>query len=292
MYVSLFRGEWLKIAGNRWATSFLMWIFPVGMAIISFIAILLALFSDDYAESQRLLGIDPWNETMLSTWQVINNIVGRWIIIAFTAVVFATEYRHGTWKNLITRRSRVTLIVNKYVTVSVFVTVAAVLFSVVAFLGAGAVAVILDIDYGLSNFGDVLPQFLEDYGLQMFTTLAATFISATFAAFAAMLAKNIMASVIVGILLYMLEYVGFFILMGLLSGFLNIDISPVYQFLPSYNLDNITSWVVNGEGLLVSLLEQDYTAHPLGLSLLIVAVWVVLMVSLTVYAFYRQDIST
>jgi hypothetical protein len=292
MITDLFRAEWVKIAGNRWASAFLIGIFPVGAALFVILNILLALLSDNFRLQMQFEGFDPWYVVMVDVWNIVNNVVGRWIIIVFAAFVFAGEYAHGTWKNLVTRRSRVTLILNKFFTLAVFVTSAFVLTSLIAGIGLGIVASILDVDYGLSETGEVLGDFLRDYVVQAFTTLAGTIISASFAALAAMIARNILVASMVGIFFYMLEFAAILIIFGLINWIFEIDLSPVYRLLPSFNLDSITAWVVTGEARIVPVLGSNLEAFSLGVSVLIVVAWVVALVGLTTALFYRQDITT
>jgi len=288
----LFRGEWLKIAGNRWVVIFLIWIFPAAMLLVGVAAILFALLTEDFREAQRLTGVAPWNESLLSTWDIVNNQIGRWVILAFTANIFAGEYTHGTWKNLIIHRRRVTLIINKFVTLAVFVTAAFVAVSIINGIASGILASILDIDYGLSNAGAVMGEFIKDYLLQMFITLTGTFIVASFAALAAMITRNVLASVIVGVIINMVETVGVVFFFGLVDWLLKINLFELYRYLPTYSLENINSWIGFSRGLDTSFAGQEYIAPSLEMSLLVVVLWAFGLVALTAYLFQRQDISS
>lgn len=290
--VNLFYGEWRKITGNRWVTAFLIWIFPASMALLAVGAIVIALLSEDFRTAQRLAGVAPWHESLLETWLLVNNQVGRWVILAFTANIFAGEYQHGTWKNLTIHRRRETLILNKFVTLAVFVTFAFLLVSIMNGIGSGILAAILDINYGLSAAGDVAGDFLREYALQMFTTLTGVFIIAAFAALAAMITKNILASVIVGIIINIAETVGIIFFFGLVKWLLKIDLFGLYIYLPTFNLENIGSWIRTNTPLPIMFEDQAYTAPTLAGSLLIVALWAFGLVAVTAYLFRRQDITT
>lgn len=285
----MFYGEWQKIAGNRWAVSFLIWIFPAAALLVMTGAVLLALFSQDFRTAQLELGINPWNVTLIESWQPVSNEFGRWIIIAFAAFVFAGEYQHGTWKNLITRRSRIRLILNKFLTFSVFVLVAMLLMSIILGIGPGIVAAILGIDYGLGSAGDVMGEFLRDYILQMFVVLTIAFIAACYAAIAAMYTKNVLSSVILGVLLTIAEN-GLLAFIGLIQWLFNIDLLFIYQFTPTYNLANISSWITSGVGH--GVFGDHLPILSLEQSLLIMVVLVIGLISLAVFAFQRQDILT
>ena len=178
----LFRAEWEKIAGNRWNTAFFIWIFPAGVSLFVLGAIFFALGSSEFREA---VPIGHWDVNFLLTWNVTNTPFARWAILAFTAFVFVAEYKSGTWKNLTILRPRSVLILNKFMTLTAYVTLAFMMMSVIHGIGAGIVADIVGTDYGLATMGDKMGGFLEDYALQMFLALTGTFIMAAFAALAA-----------------------------------------------------------------------------------------------------------
>jgi hypothetical protein len=287
----MFRAEWIKIAGNRWVTSFLIWIFPVGALILFTLLSIAVFFSDTLRQETITSGIDPWYTTMLGAWDIVNNEFGRWIILAFTAFVFAGEYQHGTWKNLTPRRSRVILIVNKFITLAVFVVCAFVAMTIIVGIGGWVVASIAGVSYGAVN-GEIVRDFAGDYGLKMFINITATFIAAGYAAVAAMFTRNILASVIVGIIINIAE-TGIILLLALFELVFNRRIYDVYLFTPGYNLANISSWVNNKEGYPVNLGEENMLGpHSLELSLIIIAAWVVGLIAFTAWRFQRQDITS
>lgn len=291
--VSMFRAEWLKISGNRWTVAFLIWVFPIGALILMASAVLIALLSPGFRTEQQMMGIDPWHITLVKAWEIINNpIIGRPAILIFTAIVFAGEYQNGTWKNLIPLRTRVALILNKFVTLAVFITLSFVLMTMIVGVGTGIVAAVMDMDYGLGTVGPVMGDFLGEYFLQMFYVLTSTFIVSCFAALAAMLTRSVVAASIVAILAYFFETLGvilFFLLVDLVTG---LELYQIYRFLPSFNLENIMSWARSGDGLPFVIGEVDYGVLSLEASILIVIAWAVALIALTIWRFQRQDITT
>jgi len=253
--------------------------------------IIAALLSDEFLAEQRAIGVYTWDEALLASWEIVNNIVGRWVIIAFTAWVFASEYKHGTWKNLATRRGRVTLIVNKFITVAVYVTVAFTTMSLIFFFGNWIMSDIVGTDYGLSTAGETMGDFLPDYATNVFLTLSGTLISAAFAAAAAMITKSVFASVIVGIIFYMIEFVGILGIFGLIDLVFRVNLVPLYGYLPSYNLDQIGSRLFTGQPNNFNIGETFFEAPALEISLLIVLAWAVGLVAVTAWLFRRQDIT-
>lgn len=290
--MSLFYGEWQKIAGNRMAVAFFVWIFPIGITVFSLLAIVIALFSEQYRIEQANIGIYPWHQTMLVTWQYSNNVFGRVIILFFTAFVFASEYRHGTWKNLVTRRTRVRLIVNKFIVTSAFVTVSLVATTILAAIWSGVLAAVIGVDYGLGDSGVNLGGFARDYAIQAFTTLTGVFIMSGFAALGAMIGKNVVTSAAFGFFFFMIESAGVIFFFGLVDWLFNINLFRLYAFLPTHNFFNIENHIVNGAGVPLSFGEYYYDPNSMALSLVIIGLWSVGVVGAVSYLFRRQDITT
>ena len=92
--VELFRAEWMKINGNRFMTSFTVWLFPVGVATFLTLALIPALGSDLF-RTQVNAAPPTWTMQTLLPWTVINSIITRMILVAFAADVFAGEYQRG-----------------------------------------------------------------------------------------------------------------------------------------------------------------------------------------------------
>lgn len=284
---NLFRAEWEKIAGNRWAVAFCVWSFPVGMLVFIVAVIVVTLFSKDFRTAQMEVGIAPWNVTMLDAWRFVNTEFVRYIIVVFSAIVFAGEYQYGTWKNLIPRRSRPVLIFNKLLTLGAFVTISFVVMTIISGIGVGIVAGMLGVNYG-SFDSETIREFAGDYLFQMTITLTATLIATTYAAVAAMIARNIVASAIIGIIITLAEQASLLIVL-LVYGLLKINVGFLYHLTPGYNLANISTWVQFDKGFRP---WEGFVPHDLSLSIMIVTVTVVVLIGLTVYLFRRQDITT
>ena len=259
----------------------------MGMLIFLVLAAGFTVLSEDTRTALIQNGIAPWNTTMLDAWRFVNTEFVRYIIVVFSAIVFAGEYQHGTWKNLIPRRTRQTLILNKLLTLGVFVTIAFIAMTIINGIGTGIIAGILGINYGTFD-GGTIRQFAGDYFFQMIITLTATLIAATYAAVGAMIARNIVASAIIGILVTLAEQASLLLIL-LVHALLKIDIGFLYHLTPGYNLANISTWVQFDKGF-----EPWDGFAPLGLatSVVIVVLTVVGLIGLTVYLFRQQDITT
>ena len=294
----LFRAEWLKIAGNRWVAGCLIWIFPIGAVAFMAIAALTLGLSDTARESAQNGGIPTWTDAAVSIWEIPNNPFGRLILLGFAAVVFAGEYQWRTWKNIVPRNRRAMLLLMKFLTLGVFVVTAFVLMSIIWVIGWGLLAQIANADYRPSVTGKVVSDFAEDYTIQASLTFTSTVIAAGYAALAGMVTRSILGGVLVSFGITLAES-------GLILGLMFVGwlldmprIVHVYQYMPFYNMTNVTSWVRDnipldmrpfGEG-------HEYSSimfsDSLAFSLAVLAAWVIGLYLLIAFMFQRQDITT
>jgi ABC-type transport system involved in multi-copper enzyme maturation permease subunit len=289
---NLFRAEWDKIAGNRWAAGFLIWVFPVGVFVFGAIYLVMVLLVDDV---RRQIADWQWTTSFLGTWSFPNNFLGRLFIVAFTAIIFAGEYQYGTWKNLVPRRRRVVLILNKYLVLAAFVLVAFVTMSLIAGFGGGILVRTAGGDYGPVLTGEVLGDFAREYSLQMFLTFAGTLIAVGLASLAAMFTRSMLASLMAAAVVLIAEAASI-VFVFLLDQWLDWHwLYDLYKLTPGYNLDNILAWVMRGTGALPPIVQFNgipFDPNSLGVSVLILLGWIVALVTLTTWLFSRQDITS
>lgn len=288
--LELFRAEWRKITGNRLATGLLILVFPVGAAAVLTFTIVLALLSSDFRAS---VAANPpaWTDQFMFAWNVVNSEIGRLLVLAFAAVLFAGEYQWGTWKNIVPRRSRVSLILVKFLAVSVFVLLSFTAMSLVTGIGAGIVVVIAGGQYGPPLTSDAVSSFVHSYLLQAATAFTSALIASGYTALAAILTRSIIASAIVGLVITFGELV-ILAALGLLSILLNIpSLTNGYLLTPGYNLSNISQWGSEGIGYSIRMLAGPIGPLSVAASLVVIAAWVVGLVALTSLAFRRQDIT-
>ena len=246
-YTNLFRAEWEKIAGHRWVVGLLMWIFPMGALGILAIMLLVAIFASPEIQQNFGLasvgtGVD-WTEIMLGAWSIPNEMFGRIFLIAFTAVLFAGEFQWGTWKNLLPRRTRVPLILNKFVTLGAFAVISFGATSLIAGLG-----IFLPVKIAGGHYGPPLAEalqagFLRDYAVQAASTFTATIIAAGYAALGAMITRSILGSIMIGIGLMLTEFLSLGILGLIGSLFGKPEVLALFQLTPAYNLSNVASQI-------------------------------------------------
>jgi ABC-2 type transport system permease protein len=290
MWVRLFRAEWYKIVGNRRATGCMIWIFPLLAILITILALIATLLSSSFREGVVL---DPplWTEMAIIPWLIPNNPLGRGLLLGFTAVLFAGEYQWNTWKVIVPRSQRVPLILVKFLTVAVFIVFAFTLMTILWTLGIGLVAAVAGASYGPTLNSDVLSQFGEDYGLQMFYAFMSTIIAAGFASIAAMITRSILGSAIAGIVIAIGETM-LFLPLYLIASLLDMEeILHVYRFVPSYNLINLFTWLTGETPGGFELPSGEIIVDSQLFSAMVLVGWVIGLVTLTVYLFNRQDIT-
>lgn len=294
--LSLYQAELQKTVGNRWVTGFLLWIFPIGALGVVIIMAILTLLFDNF--SAGFFGNAPqWTSTMISVWTFPTNIIGQMILIGLTATVFAGEYQWGTWKNVIPRQRRFALIGIKFLVLGTLVVFAFVLMSIIMGLGYGVIAAIADVAYGPALTAEVVKEFLEDYTLQAVLAFITVLITAIYAAFTAMLMRSILGGVLVGLVLIIVEPIIATLFLPISYVLEWKNLLHVIRFTPTYNVNNISSWVRFDQPstMFSSVFDAGGLAIPadgIGFSLIILTTWVVWGIGLILWLFERQDISS
>lgn len=294
--VSLFRAEWQKTVGHRWATGFLIWIFPVGAAAFVVLMGVLALISESMRDS--LVWETPlWTTTMISAWTFPNNLFGRMFLIGYTAFVFGGEYQWGTWKNTVPRRKRAALIGVKFVVLATLVVTAFGLMSIVLGLGRWWHTAVAGVAYGPEMTTAVVGDFLRDYGLQAGLTFVSVLITAVIAALAAMIMRAILGGVMVGLGIAIVEPLTMALMVGVARWLDTASVLHVVRFTPTYNIENITSWVqwdmaFNLLETPFGWFEQTAPVDGVSFSLGVLLAWVVVGIGAILLLFQRQDITT
>jgi hypothetical protein len=289
MWVKLFRAEWYKITGHRWATGCMIWVFPALAILVVIFGLFAAMVSTSFRENYEA---NLWTDLAIIPWFIPNNPLGRGLLIGFTAVLFAGEYQWNTWKVIVPRSQRIPLILVKFFAVALFVVFAFILMSIIWGLGGGLLALATGTSYGpaLDN-RDVLSDFAKDYGLQMLYAFISTMIAAGYASLAAMITRSILGSAITGIIVAIGETM-LLVPLYLLASLFDIDsIFHIYRFLPSYNLLNLLSWLSGETPEGLELPSGKMLVDSQLFSEVVLVCWVIGLISLTAYLFQRQDIT-
>ncbi|MFW5691330.1 MAG: hypothetical protein ACOCXZ_02405 [Chloroflexota bacterium] len=289
----LFRAEWDKLAANRLIAVLFVWIFPLGTLVLSSLAIVIALLSEDYRQQLLLQGISPWDGALLYTWGIVNSEVGRSVVVVFAAIVFTGEYQFGTWKQITTRQPRGLLIGVKWLTLIAYVLTAFITMSLIHAVASGILASIVGLDFGTvtaARLNDFLLEYMQRLGLGLALVLIAT----GYAAIAALISRTIVIAVGTGVILIIAEQVSI-VFFALLEELLGINLIWLYRLTPGFNLANLGTWAISDRPLL-PFQGGDLAAgfSPVGwaASATIVVIWVALLTGITSAHFRRQDLTT
>jgi hypothetical protein len=291
--LGLLQAEWQKVIKNYMLTGFLVWLYPVGLAAFFTIAVLAASFSKTAQLAMVATSSGQWTTDMLGIWALITsfpaNIIPRLLPLAFMAVVFAGEYQWGMWKNLVPRSRRTSLILAKFVVLILVVMISLLLSSLVIGAGQGLSHTVAGVAYGPAVTQEVLTNFLGAYAREALLGMVSLVILAGYAALAALLTRSILGGLLAGFGFSVLEPMSFTLLI-LLGRLLNKpDIINLYQFTPTYNIDNMRSWLASN--LPFTQVDPSFTAQPgLAFSSIVLGAWVIGLIILVVSVFKRQDI--
>lgn len=288
----LLRAEWQKTVGNRWVTGLLLWIFPIGGLALAVLLPILTLLLPPLRQglSGRQL---EWTTVMINTWQFPNNPLGRIFLLGLTAVSFAGEYQWQTWKNIVPRQRRVPILASKFIILAILILFAFALLSIFLAIGEGLRALVGNASFGPALTADTLQTFLRSYTLSASITFLNVMITAIYAALAAILTRTILGGVMVGIAISILEPSLLLLFIVLNNIFDNKIFIHLYRFTPIYNFDNLTSWVESHgpAQTLTFFLGNDTPADSVQFSLIVLAAWVTIGVTLLLLWFRRQDIT-
>ena len=292
----LIGAEWRKLLGHTKAVSFLVWIYPIGaLTIVLLIGILPGLLIPSVrelsGESARL-----WTEDLLTVWNAMNGYPGgtflRMPFIAFIAVAFAGEYQWGTWKNILPGQSRASLIFAKFLVLGSLIVLALMLTSLIITGGGWLAAQLFEAPYGPAWADVDVVSFFQEFLAQVLVTFAGTFIVAAYAALIAMYSRSVMASLLLSVGLSILEFTSILLLLIAGSALKRPALVNLFVVTPTYNLENVRSWVVDGVGSTAGGIP-GFTAVPtLGVSMMILLLWLVGLLAGTAVIFQRQDITT
>ena len=289
MIINLFQAEWQKLAGHRWAAGLLIWLFPVGATALMIIGLLVALFWPDTVANLGL-PVAQWPAQMINFWQISGNPLARLMLMGFAAVTFGGEYQWQTWKNVVPRQSRTALVLVKFVTLGLFITISFGVASLVWGMGLLAIAVLTGGETSLLLTYNSWTDFLANYGITAVVSFAAVMIAVSYAVIGALLTRTILGAAIIGFTATMAEELSplFVLILKRVTGWESaIDL---YRLTPTFTLNNISSWLNNGRAF--TLTGFDYTPADLNFSLLVLIGWLLGLLLIATLIFQRQDITS
>jgi len=275
--------ETLKLTRHK-ASWFLVWVYPIGLALIFLLAIAAALIVKQPPSHDSL---ERWIASTAIIWSLPGNTLGRYLIAAFVAVAFAGEYGWNTWKLIVPHRSRTALIAAKYIAVVLLLAAAFLLSAIVTTLGTWLHSVVS---------GDTIPAgltpglLLEAHGSGALAALAPALLTIGYASLAAVLTRSTIAALVVSLVVVSVE--------GLLFGFAPLLyfkapglIWFLHHVLPGYHLANLKHWIADGTAFESAFPTAGVIALGWPVSLAALAAWIAGLAALTLASFRRQDIN-
>ncbi|MDX1436208.1 MAG: hypothetical protein R3335_05325 [Anaerolineales bacterium] len=291
--LNLMRAEWDKQFKNYKLTAFLVWIFPIGTFATLALGLIVSLVLGEQVQGLAF-GPGDWRNDLLGAWGIITafpvNIMARLLPLAFMAVVFAGEYEWGTWKNLVPRSRRPSLVLVKLVIATLMVMISLTIMSALLGLGSWGTHMISGEPLGPGLSKQVLMEFLGEYGREVSLALASLLILGGVAAIGAFLTRSILGALLVSFGFSLLDLIGLGLLGLLAFMFKAPDLINLLSITPNYSLDNIRSWLIMGEAS--RGFHPSFTVEPgLAFSVVCLLAWLIGVVGVAVWIFKKQDIS-
>jgi len=276
--------ERLKLTRHK-ATWFLVWLYPILFLAFYLIAVALAVGHVD--PPARPPTAEGWIAQTAVIWKLPGQSIGRMLIAAYVAVVFAGEYGWNTWKLIIPHRSRASLVAAKFGTI-------VALFLVALALTAGISLLFTWIE-GLAR-GRAVPvgvtagALLQAHGREALAGLAPFLFTLASISLAAVLTRSMVAALVIGVVIAILEKL--FVQLGpYLSPYAPGFVWSLYHGLPGYHLANLASWITEGAAHKSAFPDGRVVALGWTTSLAVAAAWTGGLAGATFAAFRRQDIN-
>ena len=284
--INLLKAEWRKIFNNRLLMCCLIWIWPaLACAAIGIFSIVLLLNNEARNDAEPFL----WTEVALGPWQLLNNPLGRLMLMGFAVTVFAGEYQNQTWKTILPSNRRLVILITKYIAMGSFIVIAFTLMMVLVVIGFGIINMIVGFGYPPDLTGEVLQEFLGDLALNASMTFISMLIVASIAILVALFTRSILIGMIAGVFFSILEFLGLPLLLLLAANILRQEwIFDFVRYLPSFNIENIVLWV-NTDTTITNYLEEGVSAS-IEFSVTMIMIWLFGLIGLSMFIFQRQDI--
>lgn len=285
--IPLLKAEWKKVAGNRLLVGCLIWVWPVmGCALTCLLSLIFTL--NPSARANYATSPFTWTEAALVPWQLLNNIFGRLLLLAFAITVFAGEYDYKTWKVVIPGNRRAQMLLAKYLAVGGFIVRSFAIMMLVLVISIGLMNAIFGAPYPPKLTLDTLTKAIQDIALNAALTFTGALIVTTLAILISIWTRSILFGLLAGIIISLIESIGIPGLLLVTSELFRIrQLLDVVILFPTFNADNISTWVNTDS----PLIYFDSTPEvPLWASVGILAVWVLGLGRLAMFFFQRQDI--
>jgi ABC-2 type transport system permease protein len=276
--------ERLKLSRHK-ATWFLVWLYPILFLLLFSASVVVALAHA--GDPARPVTASAWIQQTAMIWKLPSQTIGRYLIAAYVAVVFAGEYGWNTWKLIVPHRSRVSLIAAKFATIFLLFVVALALTAAISLLFTWLEGSVRGRPIPV---GVTAAAILETQGRFALSGLAPFLFTLASIGLAAVLTRSMVAALVIGIVLVTLEQL--FVKLGpFLSVYAPSFVWTLYHALPGYHLANLESWITNGVAQRAPFPDGRVVALGWTTSLAAAAAWTVALAAGTFAVFKRQDIN-
>ena len=273
--------EWTKLLPHK-GTWLLVWIYPILFALVLTIGLI-----GEPGMSKDAAKAAGWIEETTMVWQISAFTLGRYLIAAYIALVFAGEYGWNTLKLVVPHTARWKLTASKYVV--------ALGLLYVAWTAAAAMTVAAEITKtwmaGLSvPEGVTFATVLSGHAAAFANGVVPLLLTAAYASVMAVLTRSTLAAFIVSLVLITLDELLGKLVMAL-SSFGMEWLAVPYRVLPSYHLENFASWTQAGKAYVLPLASGATVQMSQLTSTLAIGTWIVGLIAVTFWWFRRQDIN-
>ncbi|MEA3061203.1 MAG: type transport system permease protein [Sphingomonadales bacterium] len=276
--------ERLKLTRHK-ATWFLVWLYPILFLVLYLISVAVA--AAHAGAPVKPVTAEAWIHQTAIIWNLPNQPIGRILIAAYVAVVFAGEYGWNTWKLIVPHRSRTALIAAKLAMV-------VLLFTLALALTAG-ISLLFTWLEGLARGGAVpagvtAAAILDAHGRAALAGLAPFLFTLASISLAAVLTRSMVAALVIGVVVAILEQL--YVSLGpWLAPYAPGPVWTLYHGLPGYHLANLASWITQGAAHRVRFPDGRIVALGWTTSLAAATAWIAPLAAGTFVAFRRQDIN-
>jgi ABC-type transport system involved in multi-copper enzyme maturation permease subunit len=276
--------EVLKLTRHK-ATWFLVWLYPILFVVLFLISIAIGLAHS--GAPARPVAAEAWIAQTAMIWKLPTLTIGRFLMAAYVAVVFAGEYGWNTWKLIVPHRGRSSLIAAKFAAL-------VLLFAAALSLTAGISVLFTWIEGVVTGHpapaGIGVGALLQAHARSALAGLAPFLFTLASIGLAAVLTRSMVAALVIGIVVTMVEQL-FLNFAPLLYVYAPGLVWALFHALPGYHLSNLASWVAEGTARSDAFPGRGDVALPWMISLGVAAAWIAALTAATFAAFRRQDIN-
>jgi ABC-2 type transport system permease protein len=276
--------ETLKMTRHK-ATWFLVWLYPILFLALFLIAIAVGLAGVEEPSSAPTAAAWIADTTMI--WHLPTQALGRFLIAAFVAVVFAGEYGWNTWKLIVPHRKRSSLIAAKFLMIF--------LLFLIAFALTAGISILFSWVEDVAT-GDPVPAgisaaaLLHAHGQAALAGLAPFLFTLASISLAAVLTRSTIAALVIGIVIATAGQI--LVNLGpMIYVYMPGAVWVLFHGMPDYHLANLTSWITEGVARSAQFPDGRVVALGWQTSLAVAAAWTGALGALTFASFRRQDIN-